>query len=480
MYGLLHRSDSNYNEAIKAYKQALRIDQNNLQILRDLSMLQIQMRDLDGFVQTRNQLLAIKSNAKVNWIAFALARHMAGDLRGAVKVIDTYMGTLTEGSSELGRCFESSELALYRNMILAEIPGNYKEALEHLNVCEGVVVDRGAWLMKRAEYLLKLQNFDATRSVVLQMFDRGMTENHHVHSLYMCAVLQLENEICDEALQLKGTQTLASFLPLTEAQKQKLGEAYRDELAPYAEKSKAVQRIPFAVMNEDELRKALDGRCRTDLRRGVPSLGSELASYIWKERNGRLEHVLDPVEVKNHPRYTMLVDLVKGYLFSLESSLKFPDEDKEEDASTLAWTRYLRARLHEMAAEYTQGLELVEKCIEGDADAVDMYELKARLLKASGDMSSAVDCLDKGRELDKSDRYMNNQTAKYMLQDGQEGQAIKRISMFTKHEGNPEQNLYEMQCSWYELELAACLAKKKDFGRSLKKYSTSVSPHRTL
>lgn len=49
VYGLLQRSDRKYDEAIKAYRNALRWDKDNLQILRDLSLLQIQMRDLEGY-----------------------------------------------------------------------------------------------------------------------------------------------------------------------------------------------------------------------------------------------------------------------------------------------------------------------------------------------------------------------------------------------------------------------------------------------
>ncbi|VDK28743.1 unnamed protein product [Anisakis simplex] len=49
VYGLVQRSEKKYDEAMKAYKQALRIDKDNMQILRDLSLLQIQMRDLDGY-----------------------------------------------------------------------------------------------------------------------------------------------------------------------------------------------------------------------------------------------------------------------------------------------------------------------------------------------------------------------------------------------------------------------------------------------
>jgi len=49
VYGLLQRSDKKYDEAIKCYRNALKWDKDNIQILRDLSLLQIQMRDLEGY-----------------------------------------------------------------------------------------------------------------------------------------------------------------------------------------------------------------------------------------------------------------------------------------------------------------------------------------------------------------------------------------------------------------------------------------------
>ncbi|KAG4383187.1 hypothetical protein GLYMA_13G027850v4 [Glycine max] len=41
VYGLLYRSDREYWEAIKCYRNALRIDPDNIEILRDLSLLQV-------------------------------------------------------------------------------------------------------------------------------------------------------------------------------------------------------------------------------------------------------------------------------------------------------------------------------------------------------------------------------------------------------------------------------------------------------
>lgn len=37
---------------------------------------QAQMRDLDGFVETRRKLLTLKPTVRINWIGFAVAQHL--------------------------------------------------------------------------------------------------------------------------------------------------------------------------------------------------------------------------------------------------------------------------------------------------------------------------------------------------------------------------------------------------------------------
>ncbi|KAG5028683.1 hypothetical protein JHK82_012289 [Glycine max] len=111
VYGLLYRSNREYREAIKCYRNAHKIDPDNIEISRDLLLLQArltikvkgkslssllpfgifhyiakghitgelegctQMQDLTGFVETRQQLLMLKSNHRMNWIGFAVAHH---------------------------------------------------------------------------------------------------------------------------------------------------------------------------------------------------------------------------------------------------------------------------------------------------------------------------------------------------------------------------------------------------------------------
>ena len=47
-----------------------------------------------------------------------------------------------EKNSDLVGGYGSSELALYKNALSAEIPDNWTEALEHLDKCEHLIVDQ--------------------------------------------------------------------------------------------------------------------------------------------------------------------------------------------------------------------------------------------------------------------------------------------------------------------------------------------------
>eukprot|EP00884_Botryococcus_braunii_P006970 jgi/Botrbrau1/16274/Bobra.0066s0055.1 len=129
VYGLLHRSDRNYEEAIKCYKQALRIDKENPQILRDLALLQIQMRDHAGYLETRQQLLILKPANKTNWVSLAIAHHLAGNFGVAGRVLQSYEG-MQEEDVPAQESLEMSEVLLYRSMILEE-GGQCQEALEY-------------------------------------------------------------------------------------------------------------------------------------------------------------------------------------------------------------------------------------------------------------------------------------------------------------------------------------------------------------
>ena len=489
VYGLLHRSSNNYAEAIKAYKQALRIDVDNLQILRDMGLLQIHMRDLVGFRDTRLRILTLRPNHKIHWLSYALALHVCNDHNAAVGVLDSYMDTLGDADNNgpppppttgkdyknsiaaLQYKYENSELALYKNTILSEttastitstdednvtytIPTDelygVRKALAHLDTIRGIVVDMTGWYMLRLSYQLQLGMFINAKDTAIQLFKRGLTEDHRIHGAYMCALLQCDVNTCREVWEVgsRGMSTLATLRPLLECERTILMNAYFGSptsavtttannngegshsnggsdsndsgvgpggLVSAFPTSASIKRIRLTILSptSDEFKISIDEYCQHQIIKGVPSLGSDLSSlYLIEAKqqlqqkscsdhhssNGELPTVTryvlakDPVDIKLHVVYRILVDLVDYYILSLSSNCTFPQKNDSTTTSTIVspstilWAWYLRAILHEQAGEYSQGVSLINKCINHTPTAVDFYELKARLLESGGEL----------------------------------------------------------------------------------------------
>ena len=91
-------------------------------------------------------------------------------------------------------------------------------------------------------------------------------------------------------------------------------------------------------------------------------------------------------------------------------------------------------------------------------------------MRKLGDVASAAKIIDTCRSLDLQDRYLNNKATKYLLRADEVSQAMDTIAMFTKHDGDPQYTLFELQVSWYELELADSYVRQKKYGLALKNY----------
>eukprot|EP00548_Thalassiothrix_antarctica_P000566 CAMPEP_0194137774 /NCGR_PEP_ID=MMETSP0152-20130528/7617_1 /TAXON_ID=1049557 /ORGANISM="Thalassiothrix antarctica, Strain L6-D1" /LENGTH=984 /DNA_ID=CAMNT_0038834929 /DNA_START=171 /DNA_END=3125 /DNA_ORIENTATION=+ len=542
VYGLLHRADRNYGEAIKCYKQALRIDKDNLQILRDLGLLQIQMRDLRGFVITRNSILSLKPTLQPNWLAFMLAKQLVGETEGALQVIDIYLDTLKNGGDSssielLERNYAPSELQLYKNGLLVSL-GRWEDALAHLKDMEHCIVDRGTYWWNTSTCLFRLERYEDCLSTLNQLWERGMTEDYRLHAAYMCAVLQNKKkkeendyDACrdwwpdnnskkkqqQQATSSGAMDTPATTHVLTIDQCQILLDLYQKELLPKHPKSLAMQRIPLTLMlqivwnNENDnkessmkvnLSENLDQYMRKRLNKGVPSLAHDLSSLLLiktkkssnneeKEESSRYERACDPVDVVRHSQYQQILQMLNEYLSNLEKHSQLTttptsadvaviidsqSKQQKEPPSTMFWTWFCRAGWYELAGQYSLALGDLDRCIDHTPTAVDVYELRARVSHKAGSLSQAVESIDKGRSLDLQDRYMNNQTTRYLLWNNDPATALERISLFlSAKEGAAIQTLYDMQCSWYELELAACLARQKQHSKALKQYAAVLS-----
>ncbi len=115
----------NYDEARKAYLNALRHDPTNQNVLRDLGNLQVQLRDYEGYAETRRQILVGKSGVQQNWITYAVALTLAKDYSRALEVLKSFEKTLSDDkSSDKLKKKERTELILLEARI-HEAMGNH-------------------------------------------------------------------------------------------------------------------------------------------------------------------------------------------------------------------------------------------------------------------------------------------------------------------------------------------------------------------
>ncbi|KAG5229091.1 acetyltransferase-related family protein [Salix suchowensis] len=416
---------------IKCYRNALRIDPDNIEILRDLSLLQAQMRDLTGFVETRQQLLSLKPNHRMNWIGFAVAHHLNSNCSKAVEILEAYEGTLEDDYPPDNERCEHGEMLLYKISLLEEC-SSHERALEELHKKESKIVDKLSLKEQEVSLLVKLGRLEEGAELYKALLSINPDNYRYCEGLQRCVGLYSEN-----GLSSSDTDQLDALY-------KSLGQQYTW--------SSAVKRIPLDFLQGDKFREAADNYIRPLLTKGVPSLFSDLSPLY------------------DHPGKA---DILEKLILELENSLRisggYPGRSEKEPPSTLMWTLFLLAQHYDRRGQYDVALSKIDEAIKHTPTVIDLYSVKSRILKHAGDLAAAATLADEARCMDLADRYINSECVKRMLQADQVVLAEKTALLFTK-DGDQHNNLHDMQCMWYELASGESYFRQGDLGRALKKF----------
>lgn len=491
VYGLLHRSDSNYQEASKCYLNALKIDVDNQNILRDLSWLQVQMRDMTGFVETRETILKFNKNRN-SWVALAVANFANEKYQVAYDTIEEY----NKISRDKAEAYEESELLLFQNKCLEKL-GRFTEGIEHLTKHKKQVKDVLAWKTKLAELLVLSGNFEGAKTKWKNLIAE-QPDNYRFHCGLQATHLELDDKQSAAMFSLKRLDLPSTTLPLDRTQLVSLRELYKE----CSFKSKYIRNIMLtfyrvsssgdADFNEEDnqaFTTLLDEHMKFNLRKGMPALYHDVCSLIRLpdlSNPGQTTLPKEPFDFIQHPITIIASRLVDGYIHNLRETETFDkdagagdgnDQQKSKEAPpALLWALYLKCHLLELSGNLQGAMAVIDQSIDHTPTALDMYCKKAKLMKNMGDFYNASTVMDDCRLLDLQDRYLNNKTTKYLLRADEMKRAMATISMFTKHEGDSQKILYELQCNWYEIEAAESYARTKQWGLALKKFN-AVKKH---
>ncbi|KAK3846708.1 MAG: NMDA receptor-regulated protein 1-domain-containing protein [Linnemannia gamsii] len=431
VFGLLYRSDKNYEEALKCYSQALKIDKENLQILRDYSLLQVQTRNYEGFAETRHILLELRPQNRQFWIGLAIAYHMMGKPDLGIKVLTTYEETLKDIPTKPD--YEHSEMLLYHNSMLEET-GDIQAALEHLDTIEKHVCDRNALREKRAKLFLALGRQEDAEKAYRGLIAHNPDNFSYFDGLRMSVGL--------------GHDTLNA------EEEAKLLEIFKEFQKEYP-RSNAAKRLPLRYATGEAFVKIADEYMRNNLRKGVPSLFVTMKTlYTDKEKAQAVEK------------------LALGYLAALDKTKAFDNSGSTvEPPTALLWTLYFVAQHYDFKRQSVEALNHINRAIEHTPTLVELYMTKGRILKHAGDYVQAMNVLNEARELDLQDRFINSKCSKYMLRADKMAEAEKTVVMFARADiADPLQDLVDMQAMWFILEAGESHLRQNQLGRALKRF----------
>jgi len=522
VFGLLYRQDKDYFEAVKCYRQALKIDPENIQILRDLSLLQIHLRDLAGFAETRRKLLQVKPSNRLNWVGYAISEHLCKSYEFAWTCIDNYEKTFKDdGAAD----YENSELYLYKATIM-EDAGKFEEALECLRQHEKQIVDKLGMLEMKGRLCMFLQRYDEAAEIYRRLVQQN--PEHHIYILALMAnqtqfhrfwpalpaptpvqVQDAAQPSEDAAKPAAPPSTICSFpqslhplgmpiwgwLPpqhslkpqrrvavgrrqhkrrqdtyeplveLTEDEEE-LVIKFFDELVEQYPKSDSLKRIQLYFLSGDRFLSRLDSYLRSRLRKGVPSLFRMMRALYFQ--TGKLALIEQLLLQYNR----CLAEEVSWFGPSVAKPEEAaPSLDNEEPPSSLLFTRMVTAEHFDFIGDTHKALEYANKAIEHTPTLVEIYACKAKIYRHAGDLEESRKLFDEVRCMDLADRFLNTQCVRAYLREDNTEAGRETALLFSKEPDSLDSaNLHDMQCMWYESHVGRSYKRQGKFGLALKKF----------
>ncbi|XP_045333909.1 N-alpha-acetyltransferase 16, NatA auxiliary subunit isoform X11 [Leopardus geoffroyi] len=390
------------------------------------------MRDLEGYRETRYQLLQLRPTQRASWIGYAIAYHLLKDYDMALKLLEEFRQTQQVPPNKID--YEYSELILYQNQVMREAD-LFQESLEHIETYEKQICDKLLVEEIKGEMLLKLGRLKEASEVFKNLIDRN-AEN-------WCYYEGLE-----KALQLNS---IGPFLPHGTLEERL--QIY-EEISKQHPRAISPRRLPLNLAPGEKFRELMDKFLRINFSKGCPPLFTTLKSLYY-----------------NTEKISIIQELVTNYEASLKTCDFFsPYENGEkEPPTTLLWVQYFLAQHFDKLGHYSLALDYINAAIAGTPTLIELFYMKAKIYKHIGNLKEAVKWMDEAQSLDTADRFINSKCAKYMLRANMIKEAEEMCSKFTREGTSAMENLNEMQCMWFQTECISAYQRLGRYGDALKK-----------
>eukprot|EP01029_Cantina_marsupialis_P030238 TRINITY_DN8079_c0_g1_i1.p1 TRINITY_DN8079_c0_g1~~TRINITY_DN8079_c0_g1_i1.p1 ORF type:complete len:772 (+),score=223.26 TRINITY_DN8079_c0_g1_i1:57-2372(+) len=450
VYGLVYRSDNNYVEAVKCYKNALRYENTNSLILKDLSFLQLQLQDFKGAEETRRQMLLNQPKQNANWIGFINSCHLANDLETALTGIDKFLET-QEFDKPSKR---QDEILLQKLEILMEM-GSFVEGLKFIEENLKNFNDAVKVTELQAICLAKLGRFNDCVDKALGLIHIN-TETNAFH-IILQSCLMGNTDLLDIPRHSLPIREVIGEIP----NRGLVLRVYRKLLEKFS-RSHVIKGILLELEEEEEFVKLLTTIVQGALKKASLSLIQQL-KVLYK--NERYAH-----------KISVIGAILNESVTTLKESLVLPGNDEKLAPTTMLAALFNFSEHSLRTKDLVKARALIDEALEHTPTQVESYILSARICKHEERIAEGVTLLKTASDMDKTDRFTSLKLAKYQARANQVDEAIATYAIFSDPiNKNTLGHLRDLQVQWMCLELAAGFERKGNVRMAMKQYHNVCS-----
>ena len=421
--GTMHRNDMNYREAMRCFLQALKWDKDNLNILRDLAVVQIHIGEHRMLAETRRQLMQLNPKLRANWHGFAVSLHLAGNYTEALRAICAYedmcagdMKSLKDKEESKDEMVESVEAALYHCLLLEEGMGP-QPALDYLHALKD----------SRSPSLRDLL-LQPTSEVMEVLARLNLAAGHLdvARSLYS-RLLFLMPECAEFHLKLMVSKgiidhqcSVDAVTPPSVAQQTAIDthiDACIGRLPPSA--TRFIHRLRLGLLSGDLFLARLEEYLQSGLHKGMPSLHQGIKPLY-----------------RSADRLPILSACIEEKLTYLTQHGKLPLDPPGSQCSpdVFFWSMFMTAQHRLIVGRLEDALAMITEATRHTPTVLDSYMFKARILKRMGDFIGAEAAAEEARCMDLADRFINTFSTRYQIKNGHCAAAEATLMLFCKND----------------------------------------------
>ena len=432
-YAIFHKERGNYSQAMKSYNKALNFAPTNFNIIRDLSYMQLYLRQLDSFVQTCKLGVENKPGMLINWVTLAFSYSLVKDYKSALAALNSVekLGKETLKKNDI------HELKLFNAMIQSK-DKKYEEAMNYLIHFKSELIDKPMVYDMIVQNAIKAKKYN----IGLDYCTKALNLNPDNINLILYYFIMKINQ---NDFQPKTYNDLLNIQENYKYLKDMTEVLY--ELKNNYPKSKIIKNLELSFSQNEEFEKKFENYFINQLEITIPSIFINI-QFIYK---------LQPHKIK------IIQKILDKYNANIKSSSKI--NDNLDLPIHVAWIYFYEAQHYLFLSELEEAINYINVAIDITPSVIEFYMVAAKIFKHSYMIDNYILAYDKARMLDVGDRYLNAKTAKIYLRSGD---IEKNSELMKEFVSDPltEENIKFTETLWYLNECGGAFLIKKNIIRS--------------